>query len=126
MTLDDVHRYLLEKPSAVEDRPFDPDVPVFKVGGKMFAYTIPSRRPPWLTIKCDPFHAELLCEAYAAVRPGYHTNKRHWITVVLDGSVPGDELRDWIDESYDLVVAGLPRRARETLVSKCGKGREGR
>lgn len=79
----------------------------------MFAYTIPSRRPPWLTIKCDPYHGELLCEAYAAVRPGYHTNKRHWITVVLDGSVPGDELRDWIDESYDLVVAGLPRRARD-------------
>ncbi len=95
-----MHRHLLSRRGAVEVRPFDPDLPVFKVGGRMFATTIPSRTPPWLVVKCDPFHSELLRETHAAVRPGYPMNKRHWITVILDGSVPDEEVRDWMDDSY--------------------------
>ena len=115
MRLGDVHRQLLSRRGAVEVRPFDPDLPVFKVGGRMFATTIPSRTPPWLVVKCDPFHSELLRETHAAVRPGYPMNKRHWITVILDGSVPKEEVRDWMDDSYALVVASLTRRERAAL-----------
>lgn len=118
-----MHRHLLSRRGAVEVRPFDPDLPVFKVGGRMFATTIPSRTPPWLVVKCDPFHSELLRETHAAVRggPGYPMNKRHWITVILDGSVPDEEVRDWMDDSYVLVVASLSRRERAALEAELGR-----
>jgi predicted DNA-binding protein (MmcQ/YjbR family) len=121
LRLDDVHRHLLSRRGAVEVRPFDPDLSVFKVGGRMFATTIPSRTPPRLVVKCDPFHSELLRETHAAVRPGYPMNKRHWITVILDGSVPKEEVRDWMDDSYALVVASLARRERAALEAELGR-----
>ena len=116
-----MHRQLLSRRGAVEVRPFDPDLSVFKVGGRLFATTIPSRTPPWLVVKCDPFHSELLRGTHAAVRPGYPMNKRHWITVILDGSVPKEEVRDWMDDSYALVVASLARRERAALEAELGR-----
>ena len=95
--------------------PFGETVAVFKVSGRMFALVTLEAEPCQISLKCDPGFATLLREQYAAVTAGYHLNKRHWNTVTLDGSVPGDELGAWIDDSYELVVAGLSRAERARL-----------
>ena len=99
----------LAKPGAVEDYPFGEEVAVFKVAGKMFALLLLSTDPYKLTVKCDPRLAMALRDRYPAVTPGYHSNKRHWNTILLDGSVPEHELLDFIDHSYDLVTDRLTR-----------------
>ena len=96
---------------SVEDYPFGPDVLVFKVGGKIFAILGDSS----VSLKCDPGLAVALRQEYAAVTAGYHLNKRHWNTVELDESVPDDALADWIEDSYDLAVAGLSGAQRASL-----------
>ena len=78
----------------------------------MFALVMTDAEPLRMNLKCDPAKAEILRECYPAVLPGYHMNKRHWNTVVLDGSIPGEDLRSMIDESYELVVKGLPKARR--------------
>ena len=105
-------RYLNDRPGAVEDYPFGDDVAVFKVGGRVFALCALGGQPGSVSLKCDPTLAEALRDRYPSVTPGYHLNKRHWNTVQLDGSVPSDVLAEWIEESYDLVLSSLPRRAR--------------
>jgi len=109
MTFDTLRTYLLSKPGAREDFPFDATTLVTKVSDKMFALVGINEEPLRVNLKCDPLKAELLREQYPAVRPGYHMNKRHWNTVVLDGSIADDEIRAMIDESYALVVKGLPK-----------------
>ena len=104
--------YLVSKPGAYEDFPFDNVTLVIKVGGKMFALTDITEDPLRVNLKCDPLKAEILREQHAAVIPGYHMNKRHWNTVILDDSLPDNVIFAMIDESYDLVVAGLPRAKR--------------
>ncbi len=116
MTLADIHAYLMNKRGAREERPFDPETPVYKVMGKMFAILAREQQPLRMTLKCDPDHALILRDVYKSVTPGYHTDKRHWNTVTVDGSIPRDEIEEMIDESYDLVVAGLSRAARRELV----------
>ena len=111
MTRDEVEDVCLARPGAVLEFPFGPETPVFKVGGKMFAL-LGTRG---LNLKCDPGLAESLREAYADVAPGYHMNKRHWNTIACDGRVPARIVRDMIEDSWDLVVDGLPRRARAAL-----------
>jgi predicted DNA-binding protein (MmcQ/YjbR family) len=86
-----------------------------KVGGKVFAIIGDDAEPLTISLKCEPELAVALREAHPAVRPGYHLNKRNWNTVTLDGTVAAEEVRDWIDDSYDLVVDALPRRVRATL-----------
>jgi predicted DNA-binding protein (MmcQ/YjbR family) len=112
MDFEDLRRYLLAKPAAVEDFPFDSVTLVIKVSNKMFALVGINDVPLRVNLKCDPLKAELLRERYTAVLPGYHMNKRHWNTVVLDGSIPDTELLAMIDDSYNLVVAGLPKSKR--------------
>ena len=106
---------LLAKPGAVEEYPFEPDTLVPKVGGKMFALLYEEDGIARISLKCGPEYGELLRATHPSIIPGYHLNKRHWITVSADGSVPDDLMRDLIDESYDLVVKGLPRAARDGL-----------
>lgn len=110
-----VRRYCLSQVAAVEEFPFGPEARVFKVMGKMFGLMPVGGKETWINLKCDPFIGEVLRENYSAIRPAYHMNKRHWITLHIDGSVPDDEVRDLIDTSYDLVVKGLLRRDREAL-----------
>lgn len=107
--------YLLAKPGAIEDRPFGPQPLVMKVGGKMFALLAEHDQPPRLSLKCDPAHAQFLRDEYPAVQPGYHLNKQHWNTVVLDSSVPDEELQSMINESYRLVAQSLTRAQRQAL-----------
>jgi predicted DNA-binding protein (MmcQ/YjbR family) len=102
----------LRFPGSVETFPFGPEASVFKVADKMFALSRLSNRPLQVSLKCEPLLAEQLREAYPAVLPGYHLNKRHWNTVVLDGSIPDRIIKDMVEDSYDLVVSRLPASRR--------------
>ncbi|TNF49260.1 MAG: MmcQ/YjbR family DNA-binding protein [Deltaproteobacteria bacterium] len=104
--------YLLQKPGATEDFPFDNQTLVIKVGGKMFALVGIKNDPLRINLKCDPIKAEFLRQQHPAVLPGYHMNKRHWNTVVLDDTIADAEIFTMIDDSYDLVVQGLPKVRR--------------
>ncbi len=115
MNIEEIREYCIAKAGVTEEFPFDEETLVFKVGGKMFLLT-DLEDPWWINIKCDPELAVERREAYPEdVTPGYHMNKKHWNTVNIDGVVPDDELRRWIDESYTLVVASLPKKVREKL-----------
>lgn len=113
--IDELRAYLLAKPGATEEYPFGPDTLVVKVAGKVFALIGLNDKPLSVSLKADPFNAQYLRDTFPAVQPGYHLNKRHWNSVTLDGSVPANEVRGMIDESYMLVVAGLTRAARQKL-----------
>jgi predicted DNA-binding protein (MmcQ/YjbR family) len=102
----------LALPGAVEEFPFGDEVSVFKVGGKMFALCQLEARPLQLSVKCEPDLAVQLRAAHPAIAPGYHLNKRHWNTITLDGSLPDQMVSDLLSDSYDLVVASLPRARR--------------
>jgi len=104
--------YLLQKPGATEDFPFDNQTLVLKVGGKMFALAGINNDPLRINLKCDPIKAEFLRQQHPAVLPGHHMNKRHWNTVVLDDTIADAEIFTMIDDSYDLVVQGLPKVKR--------------
>jgi predicted DNA-binding protein (MmcQ/YjbR family) len=107
--------WCLRQPGAVEDFPFGPEHSVFKVAGKMFALSALERTPLEVSVKCEPELAVALRSSYDAIRPGYHLNKRHWNTITLDGSLPDRLVRDFVEDSYDLVVSALPARVREQL-----------
>jgi predicted DNA-binding protein (MmcQ/YjbR family) len=109
---DELLAVLSGMPEAAEDYPFGDEVAVFKVGGRMFALVSLEGDPGVVNLKCDPALALQLREQYAAVRPGYHQNKRHWNSVDLDGSLDDEELREMVQHSYDLVVASLPKASR--------------
>jgi predicted DNA-binding protein (MmcQ/YjbR family) len=107
--------YLLGKPEAWEDYPFGPGPAVFKIRQKMFALLITDKNGARLNLKCDPVQAQMLRDVFEAVKPGYHMNKRHWNTVLLDGSLPDGEVQRMIDHSYSLVVLGLKVVERKAL-----------
>lgn len=100
-------------PHSQETFPFDPTTLVFKVAGKMYALTDISAED--LSLKVKPERGEELRAAYPAITAGYHLNKRHWVTLRLDGSLPDDLVRELLRGSHALVVAGLPRARREEL-----------
>jgi predicted DNA-binding protein (MmcQ/YjbR family) len=112
-----LRRACLAMPGATETFPFGPENSVFKVGGKIFAISRLERAPSLrVSLKCEPALAEQLRASHAAITPGYHLNKRHWNTVALDdGSIPDAMVRDMIEDSYDLIVAKLPKRTRQAL-----------
>ena len=102
-------------PGAAETFPFGPRTSVFKVAGKMFALSQLAERPLRVSLKCEPEHAEQLRTTHPAVTPGYHLNKRHWNTVIVDGSIPEQMIRDMVEDSYELVVSKLPLPRRRAL-----------
>jgi predicted DNA-binding protein (MmcQ/YjbR family) len=112
-----LRRACLAMPGATETFPFGPENSVFKVAGKIFAISRLDRAPSLrVSLKCEPGLAEQLRASHAAITPGYHLNKRHWNTVALeDGSIPDAMVRDMIEDSYDLIVANLPKRTRQAL-----------
>jgi len=116
VTADELRERCLALPGAVEDYPFGPETATFRVEGKMFAITMLRREPLEVSLKCEPEMGERLRDSYPAIRGGYHLNKRHWVTVTLDGSVPDPMVADLVEDSYDLVVAGLTRAARSRLL----------
>lgn len=114
LTLTEVHRYAMDRPGTTDGYPFGPGALVCKVRSKMFALIADDAEPLTISLKCEPELAEVLRDTHDAVAPGYHLNKRHWITITVDGSVD-EELLGWLDDSYDLVVDGLPAKVRAEL-----------
>jgi len=113
MNVESFQTHCLSKKGVTEEFPFSEDVLVYKVLGKMFALTSLSGEIFKISLKCDPELALQLREEYDCVQPGFHLNKKHWNSVVIDGTVKDSQLREWIDHSYDLVVESLPRKLRE-------------
>jgi predicted DNA-binding protein (MmcQ/YjbR family) len=114
-TRDAIRAALLAKPGAEETFPFDTVTLVAKVGGKMFALLAETVTPVQLSLKVDPDYGDVLRATYPAIQPGYHLNKQHWITLTLNESLESALIQSLIDDSYRLVVRGLPRAARARL-----------
>lgn len=104
MNIELLQQYCLSKPGVEETLPFGPDTLVYKVGGKIFLLCSLDSEVLQFNVKCDPDLAIELREEYPSVLPGYHMNKKHWNTIIADGSVPVKKLKEWIDLSYELVV----------------------
>ncbi|MEU0369508.1 MmcQ/YjbR family DNA-binding protein [Streptomyces sp. NPDC006283] len=114
MTARELRAFCLDFNEAVEEFPFGPETSVFKVLGKMFALSALDAAPLTVNLKCDPDLAVQLRAEHAAVVPGWHMNKRHWNTVTV-AELPARLVRELVEDSYDLVVAGLPRADRLRL-----------
>lgn len=112
-----VAAFALELPEVTEEQPFGPEVDVYKVVGKVFLLLAPESTPPTISVKCEPGLAVALRAEHDAVIPGYHLNKKHWNTVILDGTIPDDEIDEMVSHSYERVVAGLPKATRERLAA---------
>lgn len=110
---------LLTYPSTSEDLPFGPECLVYKVKGKMFALLAWSQQPLKLSLKAEPLDAVILRQSWPAITPGYHMNKTHWNTLALDGSLPEALVFEQIQNSFELVVAGMTKSQRESLGGSC-------
>ena len=115
MFLDEIRDYCLQKKGVEECTPFGNDTLVFKVLGKMFLLSGIETQPVQFNAKCDPEKALELREKYSCILPGYHMNKRHWNTIICDGSVSDHQIKEWINHSYELVVASLTKKLKTEL-----------
>ncbi len=115
MNIEELRDYCLSKKAAEESLPFGPDTLIFKVMGKMFAGIGLEWEDAAINLKCDPERAEQLRDRYPDIIPGYHMNKKHWNTVYTERELEDDLILDLIQHSYDLVVAKLPKAARQIL-----------
>ncbi len=114
MNIEDIRNYCLLKKGVTEGFPFDEETLVFKVAGKMFAL-VDLEGDLSINLKCDPEKAPELREQFPAVIPGYHMNKKHWNTVIIDGSIRDKLIGEWIDDSYNLVIKKLTSSERKLL-----------
>ena len=117
MNVEEIRKYCIAKPGVTEGFPFNDTALVFKVAGKMFALLDLSEDSRGITLKCDPELAIDLRELYSEVTPAWHFNKQHWNGVDLQGSISNSQLKEWIDQSYTIVVASLSKSKRESLKS---------
>lgn len=113
--IESFREYCLKKKGVTEEFPFDNDTLVFKVMGKMFALTSLTSTQFQINLKCNSDLIPELREKYTAVQPGYHMNKNHWNTVLVDGTISKKELLKMIDHSYEEVVRGLTKKMQEEL-----------
>jgi predicted DNA-binding protein (MmcQ/YjbR family) len=104
MDVEEIRQYALSKGDVEEGFPFGGDALVFKIKGKMFLLLMMSSSPVTFNAKCDPEKAMEWRERYSSVEPGYHMNKKHWNTVTVDGSLRRDQLKEMIDDSFQLVA----------------------
>ena len=114
MNIEELREYCISKKGVTESFPFDKVTLVFKVTNKMYALTNLDGELS-INLKCDPDKVIRLREEYSSVLPGYHMNKKHWNTVMIDGSISTVLVKEWIDSSYDLVVLSLPKKLRDEL-----------
>jgi predicted DNA-binding protein (MmcQ/YjbR family) len=115
MNIDLIRAHSLKKKGVTEEFPFDETTLVFKVMGKMFLLASLDSIPLSINLKCDPERAVELRERYEAVLPGYHMNKTHWNTVIIDGSIPDKFIIEWIDDSYQIIKDNLSKANRKKL-----------
>jgi predicted DNA-binding protein (MmcQ/YjbR family) len=111
MDLEDFRTFCLSLQGVTEEMPFGDTTLVYKVAGKMFALTDIDRFSS-INLKCDPEIAIELRERYAAVQPGYHMNKKHWNTILMDFTISNELIKQWTLVSYRLVVQKLPQKIR--------------
>lgn len=114
MNVEEVRQYCIAKKGVTEGFPFDEETLVLKVGGKIFAL-LSLDRIPSVNLKCDPEWAIELRERFNDILPGYHMNKKHWNTVMLEGSLQDSLVAEMITHSYELVLASLPRKVQEAV-----------
>lgn len=114
MNIESFRSFCLLKKGVTEEFPFDENTLVFKVMGKMFALTNLDSFES-INLKCDPEDGVQLREQYSSVLPGYHMNKKHWITVLMDGSIPDKLIQEWIEQSYQLVASSLTKSQKIDL-----------
>lgn len=103
MNIEELRNYCMSKAGATESFPFDNETLVFKARGKMFALIGLEHNPLSINLKCDPEKAIELREQHSSIVPGYHMSKKHWNTVVIDGSLSVKQIKELVDHSYDLV-----------------------
>jgi predicted DNA-binding protein (MmcQ/YjbR family) len=115
MNIETLREYCMQKKGASEEFPFDENTLVFKVKDKIFALADIDSKPLRLNLKCEPSKAIELRERYGSVMEGYHMNKKHWNTILADGSIPDQTLKEWIDESYMLVAKGLTKKQKQEI-----------
>lgn len=115
MTIQEAIAYCLSKKGAEETYPFDETTLVFKVGGKMFGLVYDRNDDIGLNLKGEPAFNLILRQQYDNVIPGYHMNKKHWNTVIFGGDVPEDEIKKFIDVSYDIVFNSLTKKLQKEI-----------
>jgi predicted DNA-binding protein (MmcQ/YjbR family) len=115
MNVEELRAYCLNKKEVTESTPFDDVTLVFKVMNKLFALIPLDNDLLSISLKCDPEKAIQLREQYPQVTPAWHFNKKHWNSVLVDGTVEVDKIMEWVDHSYDLVVSGLTKKLKEEL-----------
>lgn len=116
MNIEELREYCLSKKAVTEGFPFDKETLVFKVKEKMFLLTNINQELR-MNVKCDPEKCIELREMYSAVLSGFHMNKKYWNTVRIDGSVSNRQLKEWIDDSYDLVVRKMTKKKQNELLN---------
>jgi len=115
LTLDVIKAYCLAKPGSSAGYPFGEGTLVFKVLDRMFALCSEDEQPLRINLKCDPDDALALRAQYSAIVPGYHMNKRHWNSLIMDGSLPENLVFELIDHSYQLVVTKMSQTKQRKL-----------
>lgn len=121
MNIETIRNYCLEKPSVEEGMPFGETVVVFKVVGKMFLLLPVDTEGVQFNVKCDPEKAVELRANYSCVQPGFHMNKIHWNTIYVDGTVTDQLIFEWIDDSYNLIKAGIKIKVKKKVKKKIAK-----
>ncbi|MBV9962141.1 MAG: MmcQ/YjbR family DNA-binding protein [Parafilimonas sp.] len=116
MNIEALREYCLSKKAVTEDFPFGETTLVFRVKEKIFLLVALDAQPLRFNAKCDPEKAIELREEYDAIKPGYHMNKKHWNTIVIDSSISAKLIKEIIDDSYDLIIQSLPKKLREELL----------
>lgn len=115
MNVEELREYALSLPYTSEGFPFDETTLVIKVGSKMFILFDIEEKPLAMNVKCDPEEAIRLRESYSFVLPGYHMSKKHWNTIVIDGSATDQQVRNWVKDSYNLVFNTLTKKEKKEL-----------
>ena len=115
MTFKEMDTYLLSKKGSTFRYPFGQEVRVYRVAGKIFALMV-DKEPLSINLKCNPVYALELRSIYSSVIPGYHMNKKHWNTVMVEGDVDDKLLKELIDHSYTLIVESLTKKQREAIL----------
>jgi predicted DNA-binding protein (MmcQ/YjbR family) len=117
MHIEKFRGFCLSLKGVEEGFPFGPDALVYKVMGKVFCISGLNSNPLQFNVKCEPEKAIDLREEFSGVIPGFHMNKKHWNTLVTDGSFSDEQGRQWISDSYNLVADSLPKKVRNELNS---------
>ncbi len=118
MNLVDIREFCLSLPFATEDTPFDDSTLCFRIGRKIFALTDLEKLPLSINLKCVPEIAQRLREKYSSIKPGYHMNKLHWNTIIIDGELSDKFIKQMIAHSYTIIFDSLPKKTKKELMEE--------